>query len=131
MNSSRRPLSPFMIGPYYRPQLTSMLSIMHRLTGLFLALVTAPVLTWWLVALAISPQAFASISDCLSGTLGCIFGVLSLYCLTYHLFNGIRHLVWDTGRWLGLDAAYRSGWAVVALSLLTTALISLRLGGVI
>ena len=117
---TRRPLSPFMIGPYYRPQLTSMLSIVHRITGVGLA-VGSPLLVWWLVALASGPWAY----DTFARHAGAWYGQLLLlgwsWSLLYHLCNGVRHLVWDLGYGYSIPAVYRSGYIMVAASLVLTA----------
>jgi succinate dehydrogenase / fumarate reductase cytochrome b subunit len=118
-----RPLSPFMIGPYYRPQLTSVLSILHRATGVFLCLVGTPLVLWWLAALSAGEQAYQSAADCLSGVTGSLLAVACLFSLSFHFFNGIRHLVWDSGRWLDIKSAYLSGWLVLASSLVSTAIL--------
>lgn len=128
MNNSNRPLSPFMIGPYYRPQLTSVLSITHRGTGVFLSLVSTPLLLWWLIALASGPARFEQMTSLFSGLPGRAVVLISIYCLSFHLFNGMRHLIWDTGYWLDMKAANASGWGVVVLSLLMTGLL---VGGVL
>lgn len=116
----QRPLSPFMIGPYYRPQLTSMLSILHRATGVFLSLGSA-LLVGWLVAVASGPEAYA----CAQKVLGAWYGQLLLlgwsYALFYHLCNGIRHLFWDAGYGFRLKAVYYSGYLMVAASVVMTA----------
>jgi len=112
-----RPLSPHL--QIYQWQLTWILSILHRITGLVLGVGTL-LLVWWLVATAAGPQAFAAAQD----FIGSWFGRLLLFGWTlaffFHLANGIRHLVWDAGYGLELPAVYRSGWAVVALTLALT-----------
>ncbi|KFN42893.1 succinate dehydrogenase, cytochrome b556 subunit [Arenimonas oryziterrae] len=115
-----RPLSPFMIGQVYKPQITSVLSILHRATGVALA-VGALVLAAWLLAVAGSAEAF----ECFRGFFAAWYGQVALFaftgCLAYHLFNGLRHLVWDMGKGYEIATVYKSGYAVVALTLLTTA----------
>ena len=110
MISSNRPLSPHL--QVYRPQITSTLSILHRLTGVALAVGTL-LLTWWLVAAAMGPEAFATAQ----GFIGSIIGRLLLFgwsfALFYHLCNGIRHLFWDAGYGFEIETAERSGIAVV------------------
>ena len=110
-----------MLGPYYKPQLTSVLSMLHRITGVALTVIGAPLLIWWLVALGQGPEAFSSMQACLGGVLGRLALLAINFSLGFHLFNGIRHLVWDTGRGLELKAVYASGWAVIVLSVLLTA----------
>lgn len=117
MEHNRRPLSPDI--QIYRPQLTSVLSISHRLTGIALS-VGAPLLVWWLIAVAAGPQAYATLHD----FLGSWFGLILLFCWTYalffHLCNGIRHLFWDAGYGFELGTIYASGWTVVAGSIVLT-----------
>jgi succinate dehydrogenase / fumarate reductase cytochrome b subunit len=128
MSAKQRPLSPFMIGPYYRPQLTSMLSIAHRASGVFLSIVGAPLLLWWVSALSSGPAEFQALHAWLSGWLGKVTLIACLLSLAYHLFNGIRHLVWDTGRALDIRSAYTAGWLVlIATALLTAVLLGLLL----
>ena len=117
---SQRPLSPFMLGLYYRPQLTSMLSITHRATGVFLSLVATPLLLWWLVTVGAGAEAYQALSACLSGIAGKLLAAATLFSLSFHFLNGIRHLVWDTGRMLDIRAAYLSGWLVLSASVLAT-----------
>ena len=120
--SQKRPMSPFMIGPYYRPQITSMMSILHRATGVILALGSLA-LVWVLVSLSMGETAFAATRSCLASPYGKLALAGFAFCLMYHLFNGIRHLFWDTGRGFDIPAVYRSGYAVIVLSLLSTAII--------
>jgi succinate dehydrogenase / fumarate reductase cytochrome b subunit len=114
-----RPLSPHL--QVYRPQLTSLLSITHRTTGVLLSLGSL-VLLYWLVAAATGPEAYARAQS----VLGCIWSKLLLagwtWALFYHLCNGIRHLCWDAGKGLDLKTAYASGYTVIACSLVLTAL---------
>ncbi len=113
-----RPLSPHL--QVYRPQLTSVLSIIHRGTGVALA-VGAFGVAYWLHRLAGSGQPYLDLQAILASPLGCaaIFGFA--FALMYHLLNGIRHLGWDMGWGLDISTTYRTGWAVVVLSLAATA----------
>ena len=108
-----RPMSPHL--QIYRPQLTSVLSILHRATGVALTVGTL-LLVWWLVAAAAGPGPFATVQ----GFIGSWFGLLILFgwtfALFFHLCNGIRHLFWDAGLGFELKTVYASGWAVVAAS---------------
>lgn len=110
MASHPRPTSPHL--QVYRPQLTSVLSILHRLTGIFLA-VGVLALLYWLVAAAAGTEAF----DQAQGLAGSIVGRTLLFLWTgaffYHLLNGVRHLAWDAGWGFELSTTYRSGWAVL------------------
>jgi succinate dehydrogenase / fumarate reductase cytochrome b subunit len=108
-----RPLSPHL--QIYRPQITSILSVSHRATGLALSLGTL-LLVWWLVALARGPEAFASAQ----GFVGSWFGRFLLlgwtFSLFFHLANGIRHLCWDAGYGFEIKTTEISGWVVVAVA---------------
>lgn len=117
---SRRPLSPFMIGPYYRPQLTSMLSILHRITGLVLC-AGALMFAWWLLATAAGPAAYATFAAVAGSVPGLLLALAVVFALSYHWLNGLRHLLWDSGWGFELPRAYATGWTVVAGSVLVTA----------
>ena len=121
MATPKRPLSPFMIGPYYRPQLTSMLSILHRATGVFLAL-SAFGLAVWLSAVAGGFDNYDAVMSVLSSTPGKLILLAGLGSLFYHLLNGIRHLLWDIGWGFELPRMQATGWAVVVLSISFTAI---------
>jgi len=108
-----RPLSPHLL--IYRPQLTSMLSILHRSTGIFLSLGT-PLLVYWLVTIAAGPAAYAELQVCLSHWLVQLFLIGWTFALYYHLCNGIRHLFWDVGKGYELGVLYKSGWAVLGIA---------------
>ena len=130
MANHTRPLSPHL--QVYRWQLTMVLSITHRATGLVLSAAIIP-LVGWLLAAAAGPEAFAAANamfGSIPGQLGLVGVTFAFY---YHLCNGIRHLVWDAGWWLDIPEVYASGWAVVAaaivLTLLTWAAILGLLGG--
>jgi succinate dehydrogenase / fumarate reductase cytochrome b subunit len=119
MTSPDRPLSPHL--QIYRWQLTSVLSILHRATGVALSLGTL-LLVYWLIALAAGPSTY----EVARGLIGSWLGRLLLFGWTaaffYHLANGIRHLVWDAGHGYELPVVYASGWAVViATAVLTLA----------
>ncbi len=114
-----RPLSPHL--QIYRPQLTSVLSITHRATGVALAAGTL-LLVWWLVAAASGPEQFATVQGVIGSWLGRLVLLGWTMALFFHLANGIRHLFWDAGLGFGLRAAYASGWAVVAATVALTAL---------
>lgn len=124
MMHDNRPLTPAL--QIYRPQLTSVLSFTHRLTGIALS-VGSLLLVAWLVAGSMGPSAY----DALLGFLGSWLGLLLLFgwtfALFFHLCNGIRHLCWDAGYGFELKTIYASGWAVVAASALLT--IATWLGG--
>ena len=110
MDSSNRPVSPHI--QIYRPQLTSVLSILHRITGVILGF-GAVLIALWLCSIAYNRELFDASFELLSGIPGRLFLFLWSLALFFHLCNGIRHLFWDAGHWLELDNVYRSGWAVV------------------
>ncbi|MEG4641673.1 succinate dehydrogenase, cytochrome b556 subunit [Paracoccus sp. P2] len=113
--SHRRPKSPNMQN--YRPQLTSVLSFGHRLSGVALSL-GAFGLAGWLMAGASGQDAFGSAQALLLSVPGRIALFLVTLALFYHLCNGVRHLVWDSGRGFELRAIYAGGWTVVGTSLI-------------
>jgi succinate dehydrogenase / fumarate reductase cytochrome b subunit len=113
----RRPRSPNI--QIYRPQLTSVLSIANRITGVVLSL-AAVGLVVWLIAAATGPQAYAAVQGTLASPMGqvVLFGITFAFFL--HLCAGIRHLAWDAGYGFDLGTIYASGWATVAASFLLT-----------
>ncbi len=117
MVSNKRPLSPHL--QIYRPQLTSVLSISHRISGIALSAGLVMIVAW-LVALAAGPEAYDRVNGLLLSVPGLIILLLWTQAMFYHLLNGIRHLLWDAGWLLDLDKAYLSGWMVVAGSVLLT-----------
>jgi succinate dehydrogenase / fumarate reductase cytochrome b subunit len=122
MAHSRRPLSPFMLGQYYRFQITSVMSLLHRVTGV-VASVGAFVLAWWLLAVAQGGDAYARAAACLSSPVGRVALFLFSLAVVYHLLNGIRHLWWDIGRGYEIPQVYRSGWTVAVRAPVLTALV--------
>jgi len=113
MSSSKRPMSPYMLGPYYRFQITSTLSILNRLTGIFMSLVTAPLLLYWLLALSSGATAFAALNHWLGSGLGLLVVAASVFSFSFHLLGGIRHLIWDAGWMMEMPQVNFSGWIVV------------------
>lgn len=114
---AQRPLSPHLT--IYRLQISSALSILHRFTGIALAIGTL-MLVYWLASAAWGPAAYADAQ----GFIGSIVGQLLLigwaWALFYHLGNGIRHLVWDAGYGYELPTMAKTGWAVVIASFVLT-----------
>ena len=113
-----RPMSPHL--QVYRPQLTSILSITHRASGVVLTTGTL-VLALWLIAVASGPETFAIMAAIVGHPLGqfVLFGYS--VALFYHACNGIRHLSWDLGFGLTIPDVYRSGHIVLFLTFLLTA----------
>jgi succinate dehydrogenase / fumarate reductase, cytochrome b subunit len=117
MTARNRPLSPHL--QVYRPQLTSVLSISHRVTGVALAVGTL-LLVYWLVSAAAGPDSYATAKSVIGSWLGIVLLFGWTYALFYHLCNGIRHLFWDAGYGFELPTVYRTGWTVVASSTVLT-----------
>ena len=115
----QRPLSPHL--QIYKPEITSTLSIFHRMTGVALSVGTL-LLVWWLVAAATSDGAYASAS----GFMRSWFGYLLLFgwsaALWYHFCNGIRHLAWDAGYGFELAQVHLTGKIVLVATAVLTAL---------
>lgn len=116
-----RPLSPFMIGPYYRPQMTSMSSILTRITGNGL-IVAALLIVWWLLAASTSDDAFAIADGLVRSWFGSLVLTLSLVAVWYHYLAGLRHLYWDAGHGMDVPTAEKLGWVCVIGSVVLTAL---------
>ena len=121
VNRGNRPLSPFMLGKYYRFQLTSVSSLFTRITGNAL-LLGAFLVVWWFLAAAAGPEAFAFVDAVITSWIGDVVMFLSLWALWYHFLAGVRHLIWDTGRGLELDQAYMLGYIAFGGSVVLTVL---------
>jgi succinate dehydrogenase / fumarate reductase cytochrome b subunit len=116
-----RPLSPFMFPRWYRFQITSLLSILHRLTGIALA-VGSMLLAWWLMAVAAGGEMFAATHAFIASPIGLLLLLGWSVAFFYHLCSGIRHLFWDAGYGFEIRSAYRTGCAVLAATVLLTIL---------
>ncbi len=119
MAQSNRPLSPHL--QVYRPQITSILSITHRATGVALA-AGSLLFAFWLTSATYSEDVY----DWARSLIGSLLGQLVLwglcFALFYHMGNGVRHLFWDAGKGFELDQVRASGvmviiWAVVMASI--------------
>ncbi|MCF3945994.1 succinate dehydrogenase, cytochrome b556 subunit [Acidiphilium sp. AL] len=109
----QRPLSPHL--QIYRPQISSTLSIFHRIAGIALS-GGAVLLSLWLAAAAASPSAFAVAQSLADSILGMIVLFGFTLALFYHFCNGIRHLLWDAGYGYDLPTMHRTGYAVLICS---------------
>ena len=123
MSTSKRPMSPYMLGPYYKFQITSVLSILNRMTGVFMAVVTAPLLLCWLIALASGEQTFLALSAWLGSIPGKLVIVASVFCFSFHLCCGIRHLIWDAGWMMEMPQVRASGWLAIIASIFLSLLV--------
>lgn len=126
VNRGNRPLSPFMIGPYYRPQMTSISSIMVRITGIA-SLGTAVLIVLWLLCAATSESAFAVIDGILRSFLGDVLMFLATWAIWYHVLGRIRHVIWDLGYFVEVDISEKMGWGMfigaTVLTLLTALIV--------
>ena len=114
--TQKRPLSPHLM--IYRPQLTSMMSITHRLSGVALASGSI-FLVWWLVALAYGGDYYQMVQGIAEHVLGRQVLLGFYIAVSYHMANGIRHLFWDFGIGLSLDGVYRGGYIVIGFTALS------------
>ena len=119
VNRGNRPLSPHLT--IYRPQLTSMTSILTRITGNAM-LIAALMIVWWFLAAATSEEYFNTANAFVTSWFGDLVMTLSLWGLWYHTLAGVRHLIWDQGIGLDLETAYKMGYAVLGGSVLLTVL---------
>ena len=113
MGTSNRPLSPHL--QVYRWQITMVLSILHRASGVFLSMGSV-VLAWWLVAAAVGGDYFLMVSGVLASSLGKLALLAWTAAFYFHLSNGLRHLLWDTGWGFEIPQVYLTGWSVILLS---------------
>ncbi|MDA7955727.1 MAG: succinate dehydrogenase, cytochrome b556 subunit [Gammaproteobacteria bacterium] len=114
----QRPLSPHL--QVYRPQWTSVLSILHRATGMVIA-AGALFVAWWLAALALGGGAYEIARAFFASAPGKVLLFIWTLCTFYHWGNGIRHLVWDAGFGFELSSAFRSGMCVLGATAALTA----------
>lgn len=119
VNRGDRPLSPHL--QIYRPQLTSVTSILTRISGNAL-IVGALMLVWWLLAAATSPEYFAVVDGLWTSVFGWLVQLGTIWALWYHALAGARHLYWDTGRGLDIETAEKLGWACIGGSVVLTLL---------
>ncbi|MFK7875986.1 MAG: succinate dehydrogenase, cytochrome b556 subunit [Paracoccaceae bacterium] len=119
VNRGNRPLSPHL--EIYRPQITSITSILTRITGNAL-LLSSILIIWWFFAAATSEAYFNVVNGFLTSWFGDLIMTLSVLGLWYHSLAGVRHLIWDNGYGLDLDVAEKLGWAVIVGSVILTLL---------
>ncbi len=127
VNRGNRPLSPHL--SIYRPLWTMVLSITHRITGVGMAL-SLTMITGWFLALAAGERYFDVANAVMTSVVGSLILIISLWAISFHFCNGIRHLFWDTGKGLDLGTAYRSGLVVMAGSVVLTVVGILVVAGV-
>lgn len=117
MSNSARPLSPHL--SVYRWPITMTLSILHRMTGVALA-VGLLVYATWLMAAAGDAAAYASFQDIMGSIPGRAALVAWSAAFFFHLANGVRHLVWDAGRGFERAQANLSAWIVLIATVVLT-----------
>ena len=110
---SKRPLSPHL--QVYKPQLTSVTSILHRATG-FALTIGLILFAAWLISAAYDPAMLENVYWFTSSYVGILLLFGWSIAFYYHLANGIRHLIWDTGRMLELDNARKGAFAVLGFT---------------
>ncbi len=119
VNRGNRPLSPHLT--IYRPQYTSVTSILTRITGI--ALILASILiVWWFLAASYGPEYFAVANGVITSWFGDLVMFGSLWAIWYHFLAGLRHLYWDSGRGFELDEAKKLAYGVVIGSVILTVL---------
>lgn len=119
MNPGKRPLSPHL--QVYKPQITSVLSIFHRLSGVFLCLGVVA-LCVWAIGLAYGPHVFEWGASFYKTILGKLFFAAVIAAYFYHFSNGIRHLFWDSGHGFSLPTLRKTGYFVLGFAAFMTVL---------
>lgn len=119
VNRGSRPLSPHI--QIYRKQLTSVTSILTRITGNGL-IVAAILIVWWLLAAATGPDYFAFADAVLRSWFGKLVFFGSIWAVWYHFLAGLRHLYFDSGRGLDIPTAEKLGWGIIIGSVVLTVL---------
>ena len=114
-----RPLSPHL--QIYRPQLTSIVSILTRITGNAL-IVGVMLAVWWLLAAATSAEYFATANAVATSWFGDLVFTGSAWAVWYHYLAGLRHLYFDAGKGLDIPTAEKLGWGIIIGSVVLTAL---------
>lgn len=120
VNRGDRPMSPHL--SVYRPQMSMITSITHRITGVGMVLALSWIV-WWFLAASTGPEYFAVVDGSLTNWFGLLVLIGSLWALAFHFCNGIRHLFWDLGYGLEKTVAQKSGIAAFACSILLTVLV--------
>jgi succinate dehydrogenase / fumarate reductase, cytochrome b subunit len=115
-----RPLSPHL--SIYRPMLTMLMSIAHRISGAANA-IGFLLLAWWLVAIASGPAAYAQVASVFASLPGGLLLFLFSWSLIHHMLGGIRHLIWDTGHGLDKTSIEVFAWATIIGSTTLTLLV--------
>ena len=126
MNTEGRPLSPHLT--IYRWPISMILSILHRITGVAMS-VGLIVFVLWLAAIAFDQSSYESLQSVLATFIGRLLLLGWCFAFFFHLSNGVRHLVWDTGRLFEKQQADTSAWIVLVVAVLMTTAYWLTIGG--
>ena len=120
MNKKSKPLSPHLT--IYKPQITSIMSISHRLSGIFQSIGNVIIFIFFIFILA--GEKYYNLSVIFFNSyLGRAFIVLYIFSLCYHMCNGIRHLTWDLGYGFELHNVTYSGYATIAIAFIFSVLV--------
>ncbi len=127
MKHIERPLSPHL--GIYKWQITMVMSILHRATGVFLS-IGLLMLTCWLLAIATGSSEYAQVLDFFRSVIGRLLLIGWSFAFFYHFCNGIRHLFWDSGRGFEIEQVKKSGvFTIIMAVVLTSATWFILLGG--
>ena len=121
---NKNPLSPHL--QIYKPQLTSVLSITHRFTGVVLSLFSI-LIPFSLVFISFGSDYYQLFLQILDHIIIKIILIGTVFSLAFHLSNGVRHLFWDMGLGLSIKDSYMSGYLVILLSLVLTLFVILKI----
>ncbi|MFM2421678.1 MAG: succinate dehydrogenase, cytochrome b556 subunit, partial [Pseudomonadota bacterium] len=113
-----RPLSPHL--QIYTPLINMVMSILHRITGAALYFGTL-LLAWWLISVALGPQAYATFKSFATSWLGMLVLLGYTWALMHHMLGGLRHFIWDTGRGFDLATVDKLAWGTIIGSIILTA----------
>ncbi|WP_415921473.1 succinate dehydrogenase, cytochrome b556 subunit [Tateyamaria sp. SN6-1] len=122
VNRGNRPLSPHL--QIYRPQLTSMSSIMVRITGIACLLASLLVVAW-LLAAATSPDAFATIDGLLRSLLGNLILLGATWAIFYHMLGRLRHVLWDFGYFVNVEQSEKMAIGMFGLATVLTLIVAI------
>ncbi len=120
VNRGNRPLSPHLT--IYRPQWTSMSSILVRITGIALFFGSI-LLVWWLIAAATSESAFAGIDGFLRSWFGLLILFAATWAIFYHMLGRLRHVIWDFGHFLDVETSEKMAMGMVGGATLLTLIV--------
>lgn len=116
----QRPLSPHL--QVYKPQVTSVMSILHRASGVFIAIGLA-FISLLFIAVPYGEVAYDRIADVMSSMPGLLVLLLFAAGFFYHLCNGLRHLSWDMVRGLNIQSIGKTALMVWVAVIVLTALL--------